>query len=54
MGFLRAIALKAVGRHSALVASNKRLIEIFEEKIQSKIGEVWGTFDTPARKRATQ
>jgi len=25
-----------------LVASNKRLIEIFEQKIKDKINEVWG------------
>ena len=25
-----------------LVNSNKRLVEIFEQKIKTKIGEVWG------------
>jgi hypothetical protein len=31
-----------------LVAANKRLIGIFEEKIKRKIGEVWGTPTPPA------
>jgi len=30
-----------IEEEQALVASNKRLIEIFEGKIQSRIGEVW-------------
>ena len=30
----------------ALVTSNKRLIEIFEQKIKDKINEVWGVKET--------
>lgn len=34
--------VKAIEEEIQLVNSNKRLIEIFEQKIKTKIGEVWG------------
>ena len=34
--------VKAIEEEMQLVNSNKRLIEIFEQKIKTKIGEVWG------------
>jgi hypothetical protein len=34
--------VKAIEEDMQLVNANKRLVEIFEEKIKRKIGEVWG------------
>jgi restriction endonuclease S subunit len=34
--------VKAIEEELRLVNANKRLIEIFEQKIKTKIGEVWG------------
>ena len=34
--------VKAIEEEMLLVNVNKRLIEIFEQKIKTKIGEVWG------------
>jgi type I restriction enzyme M protein len=34
--------VKAIEEEMQLVNANKRLIEIFEQKIKTKIGEVWG------------
>ncbi len=34
--------VKAIEEELQLVNSNKRLVEIFEQKIKTKIGEVWG------------
>lgn len=34
--------VKAIEEEMQLVTANKRLIEIFEQKIKTKIGEVWG------------
>ena len=34
--------VKAIEEELQLVNANKRLIEIFEQKIKTKIGEVWG------------
>ena len=34
--------VKAIEEEMDLVSANKRLIEIFEQKIKTKIGEVWG------------
>jgi type I restriction enzyme S subunit len=34
--------VKSIEEEIQLVESNKRLIEIFEQKIKNKIGEVWG------------
>jgi restriction endonuclease S subunit len=34
--------VKAIEEELKLVNANKRLIEIFEQKIKTKIGEVWG------------
>ena len=36
------LIVKAIDEEKQLVNANKRLIEIFEEKIKTKIGEVWG------------
>ncbi|MFO0477890.1 MAG: N-6 DNA methylase [Bacteroidota bacterium] len=36
------IIVKAIEEEMQLVNANKRLIEIFEQKIKTKIGEVWG------------
>jgi type I restriction enzyme M protein len=36
------LIVKAIEEEKQLVNSNKRLIEIFEQKIKTKIGEVWG------------
>lgn len=33
---------KAIEEEQALVGANKKLIELFEQKIKDKIGEVWG------------
>jgi type I restriction enzyme M protein len=37
--------VKAIEEEMQLVNANKRLIEIFEQKIKTKIGEVWGIKD---------
>lgn len=37
--------VKAIEEEMQLVNANKRLIEIFEQKIKTKIGEVWGVKD---------
>ena len=37
--------VKAIEEEMLLVNANKRLIEIFEQKIKTKIGEVWGVKD---------
>ncbi len=37
--------VKAIEEELQLVNSNKRLIEIFEQKIKTKIGEVWGLIE---------
>ncbi len=34
--------VKAIEEEMQLVSANKRLLEIFEQKIKTKIGEVWG------------
>jgi type I restriction enzyme M protein len=34
--------VKAIEEEMQLVNANKRLIEIFEQKIKTKIDEVWG------------
>ncbi|MBL0332269.1 MAG: hypothetical protein IPP65_05465 [Chlorobi bacterium] len=34
--------VNAIEEEIQLVKANKRLIEIFEQKIKTKIGEVWG------------
>jgi len=34
--------VKAIEEELQLVNASKRLIEIFEQKIKTKIGEVWG------------
>jgi type I restriction enzyme M protein len=34
--------VKAIEEEMQLVNANKRLVEIFEQKIKTKIGEVWG------------
>ena len=34
--------VKAIEEELQLINANKRLIEIFEQKIKTKIGEVWG------------
>lgn len=34
--------VKSIEEEMQLVKSNKRLVEIFEQKIKTKIGEVWG------------
>ena len=34
--------VKAIDEEIQLVDSNKRIIEIFEQKIKTKISEVWG------------
>ena len=39
--------VKAIEEEMQLVNSNKRLIEIFEQKIKTKIGEVWGVVSEP-------
>jgi len=36
------IIVKAIEEELQLVNANKRLIEIFEQKIKTKISEVWG------------
>jgi type I restriction enzyme M protein len=36
------IIVKAIEEEMQLVNANKRLVEIFEQKIKTKIGEVWG------------
>lgn len=36
------IIVQRIEEEQALVASNKRLVEIFEQKIKDKINEVWG------------
>jgi len=36
------IIVKAIEEERAIIESNKRLIEIFEQKIKNKIAEVWG------------
>jgi len=36
------IIVKAIEEELQLVNANKRLVEIFEQKIKTKIGEVWG------------
>lgn len=36
------IIVNAIEEELQLVNANKRLIEIFELKIKTKIGEVWG------------
>ena len=35
--------VEKIGEEQKLVDSNKRLIEIYEAKIKSKIDEVWGS-----------
>ena len=35
-------SIKTIEEEMQLVNANKRLIEIFEQKIKAKIGEVWG------------
>jgi type I restriction enzyme M protein len=37
--------VKAIEEELQLINANKRLIEIFEQKIKTKIGEVWGVKD---------
>ena len=39
--------VKAIEEELQLVNANKRLIEIFEQKIKTKIGEVWGVVPEP-------
>jgi type I restriction enzyme S subunit len=39
--------VKAIEEEMQLVNANKRLIEIFEQKIKTKIGEVWGVKEEP-------
>ena len=39
--------VKAIEEELQLVNANKRLIEIFEQKIKTKIGEVWGVKEEP-------
>jgi type I restriction enzyme M protein len=34
--------VKSIEEEMQLVNANKQLIEIFEQKIKTKIGEVWG------------
>ena len=36
------VIVKAIEEEMEIVGANKRLIEIFEEKVRKKIGEVWG------------
>ncbi len=38
--------VRKIDEEMALVTSNKRLIEIFEQKIKDKINEVWGVKET--------
>jgi type I restriction enzyme M protein len=40
--------VQAIEEEMQLVNTNKRLIEIFEQKIKTKIGEVWGVVPEPA------
>lgn len=40
--------VKAIEEEMQLVNANKRLIEIFEQKIKTKIGEVWGVKEEAA------
>ena len=37
------VIVKAIEEEMEIVEANKRLIEIFEEKVRKKIGEVWGS-----------
>ena len=39
--------VKALEEELQLVNANKRLLEIFEQKIKTKIGEVWGVVSEP-------
>jgi type I restriction enzyme M protein len=39
--------VKAIEEEMQLVNANKRLIEIFEQKIKIKIAEVWGVVSEP-------
>lgn len=41
--------VKAIEEERAIVENNKRLIEIFEQKIKDKIGEVWGIINTETK-----
>ena len=40
--------VKAIEEELQLVNANKRLVEIFEKKIKTKIGEVWGVKEEEA------
>jgi len=46
--------VKAIEEEMNIVSANKRLIEIFEQKIKTKIGEVWGVKRDYAREAAEE
>ena len=39
---IQQLIIKGVDEEMAIVRQNKRLIEIFQQKIKDKIAEVWG------------